>query len=477
MAVPEPSIRYSPYSVLLAVISRAARMDSYRVLSIAAVVNTTLLFVSLYALLSSYRRQTVGFWVLAPMLFLYGTAPGYANSLALEDLPVHQVNPSAFSLWLCLLAWAGWRRVDMRAGKILVAVPACGSLIGCAMLSHGMTGVLGGLGLFAVSAARQGRVRLYLLATTVVTLALAAGLCALWPWYSFLEAIRSSPDPWFWYNPYILRPMLFVWCLPCCIAAMAAVPYRRDEIVRMCLWGLGACLCLGVGAIAVRSATFARLPLAGLIFAQILSGYALWRWNRMGIRALRETVESLGSLDPTVFGTGALRTLLPAAIVYFAVPQISNVLREPHLLRPWLAGALGMDSKQTHPLELYRAVLASVHETDVVMGDPLTVWPVGSIHGRVVAPFHLEFFVPGQQERLEIVQEFLAPQTSADRRRAILGRYDVRWLLLDRDRNSEVLAQLLRQECVVAAQARLVLLDAHCWTETSPVMQGARGSE
>jgi hypothetical protein len=474
-AASEPSIRYSPYTVALAVVSRSTHLDSYDVLSAAATVNTALLFVSLYAFLCSYRREVSCVWILGPMLFLYGAAPAYANSLALEDLPWLQVNPSAFSLWVSLFAWATWRWAETRAHRLFVAIPLCGGLIGCATLSHGMTGMLGGVGLLAVSMARRDRARVTLLGATALTLALAGGLCVLWPWYSFLTAVRSSPDAPYWYNPFILRRMLFVWCFPAWTAAMTALPYRRDDLVRTCLWGLGASLALGAAAIAIHSVTLARLPLAGLIFAQILTGYALWQWDLLNTRSLRATLDFLRSFDPAAFAAGFVRLLLPAAILYFAVPQVWNVLHEPHLLRPRIASLLGKDTKRSHLLENYRHVLSPVAETDVVLGDLLTAWPVPSVRGRIVGAEHLEFFVPGQRERCDSAQAFFETQTGVERRREILQRYHVRWLLLDRERDAEVLIELLIPSCVVAERASLVLLDAPCWAEQSSNSLKTRG--
>jgi hypothetical protein len=257
---------------------------------------------------------------------------------------------------------------------------------------------------------------------------------------------------------------------------MAALPYRGDDIVRVSLWGLGASIALGIAAIAVHSPTLARLPLAGLIFAQILTGYALWRWNPLSTRSLRETLEALRSVDPAVFATGALRALLPALILYFAVPQVWSVLHEPHLLRPRIARLLGRDPKLSHPLENYRRVLEPVAETDVVLGDPATSWPVPSVHGRVVAAYHLEFFVPGQRERWDSAQEFFEARTADGRRREILAQYNVRWLLLDRGRNAEVLRDLISPACVAAEQSSLVLLDARCWAKVSSNSPGRQDS-
>ncbi|HTO70130.1 MAG TPA: hypothetical protein VMR31_09755 [Myxococcota bacterium] len=464
--VPEPSIRYSPYSIVLALATRATGWDSYDVLSGAGVANTALLFIGLYAFLSAYGRAAVAPFALAPLLFLYGAPPGYANTLALQDLPVHQVNPSAFALWLDVFAWAAWRVARARA-RFRLGAAACAVLIACALLSHGMTGVLGALGLAAVACTSEPSLRRKATAWTVASLASAGVLCTLWPWYSFLGALRSNPDSWFWFNPAILREMLFVWCLPASLAAACALPYRSDEVVRTCGLALAASLGLGVTAIALHSATLARLPLAGLFFAQVLAGYVLWRWYADGASAWSGVGRALASRDAGAFAAGALHALLPAALVYFAVPQLWSVLREPQLLRPRIAKLAGFDDKLERPLERYRRVLGPVAEHDVVLADPLIAWPVPSVRGRIVAAHHLEFFAPGQRDRWDDTAAFLAAQAPSERRREILERYHVRWLLLDRDLESAVLPELLVPACDVSERDRLVLVDAACWVRQS----------
>src|SRR5215472_9440077 len=52
-----PSVRYSPYMVGLALVCRTTGADAYNVLSFAAVLNTCLLILSLWSLLSMFGEQ------------------------------------------------------------------------------------------------------------------------------------------------------------------------------------------------------------------------------------------------------------------------------------------------------------------------------------------------------------------------------------------------------------------------------------
>jgi 4-amino-4-deoxy-L-arabinose transferase-like glycosyltransferase len=136
---------------------------------------------------------------------LWGGAPGYANSLALADLPRQQMNPSAFALGLVLLLWTWVRGGAERGRGSTLLWPVLGVVGAVALLTHGMTGVFGfgGLLLIALVAPADRRGRL-LLAFAAIT-AVAAGLCVARPWFNFLEAVRSPKDLDYWFNGYILQ--------------------------------------------------------------------------------------------------------------------------------------------------------------------------------------------------------------------------------------------------------------------------------
>ena len=149
-ATPEPSVRYSPYSLGLAMLARVSGADSYDLMCAAAVINTVLLVAGLYALLRVYRQQAAAAVVLVVVVALWGGAPGYANSLALADLPVQQMNPSAFALGLVLLLWTLVRGGERGRGAPLLW-PVLAIIGAVALLTHPMTGVFGFGGLLLLA--------------------------------------------------------------------------------------------------------------------------------------------------------------------------------------------------------------------------------------------------------------------------------------------------------------------------------------
>lgn len=464
----EPSIRYSPYSAILALAARWGHWDPWDVLTVAAVLNTVLLFVALYALLAAFGRTSIAFPTALTMLLLYGATPGYANTLALEDLPVHQGNPSAFALVLCLLSWATWIRASRSSRSHLFWTGAAiAGAVAVATLSHGMSGTLALVGLVAVSLAST-RPRRMLLGTAIVSSA-ALALCAAWPYYPFLRAVLHNPNPEYWYNPAILKLMLTSWCLPAMVAAVLAFPHRDDPVVRFGIVGLVATLLLTGVAIATSSATFARLPLAGLFFSQLLVGYALAQWKVCRPSTWRAILAGLRARAGDVFAGAFVRVALPLAIAFFGFPQLLNIGRAPHLMRPYLARWLNLADKRTHLPGHYRDVLVPVAERDVVMADHGTGWPVPSFHGRLVGAVHFEFFTPGQQRRFDDTETFMRAGTPTADRIRLLDTYAARWILLDRVADERVLSEVLVPGAVVRQSGDLILMDAELWrAQVSP---------
>jgi hypothetical protein len=186
-ATRDPSIRYSPYTVVQAAICRMTGLSPYDILSGAAVVNTLLLVVGLWGLLQEFGETPSAAAALIVMVGLYGGAPGYANSYALADLPWHQVNPSAFGFALTPFLWVLFRRTPCagRTSPALLVVSVLGAVV---MLDHPMTGFFALLGLLVIAlTVPPDRYRRSMVNLSVVVGGVAI-LCMGWPWYNFVKA-------------------------------------------------------------------------------------------------------------------------------------------------------------------------------------------------------------------------------------------------------------------------------------------------
>jgi hypothetical protein len=108
------------------------------------------------------------------------------------------------------------------------------------------------------------------------------------------------------------------------------------------------------------------------------------------------------------------------------------------------------------------AILTPVRPGDVVLADSRTSYMVPVLTGgRVVAWRHPVYWVPDHAERQQAQARFFRA-ASDDERRAMIARYRVRWILLNRQEvrlGPEEEERLLAVGCVVAERKSLVLLD------------------
>jgi hypothetical protein len=122
------------------------------------------------------------------------------------------------------------------------------------------------------------------------------------------------------------------------------------------------------------------------------------------------------------------------------------------------------------------AILPPVSPGDVVLADSRTSYLVPVLTGgRVVAWRHPVYWVPDHAERRQAQDHFFTPATDPERR-AVIARYHVRWILLNR-REVQLLPEeeqrLLALGCVVAQRDALVLVDLAATCGRSPPQSGA----
>ncbi len=461
-ATAEPSIRYSPYTIVLALLSRTTGADPYRLLSGAGVLNTALLVVALWWFLRRYGQEAVGIYALLIMVSFYGAAPGYANSYALSDLPWHQVNPSAFAFALSLLAFErvedllGRKRPWIRAGLVAIITAVI-------LLSHAMTGVFCGIGFGAIALVRQRTDRLRAL-SWIAGIVLAAGIiCVWWPWYDFVDAVVSQRKHDMWFNGAITVRILTNWCLPAALAALSALPYRHDRFVHICLVGGTLCFAAGTLALVVRSPSLARVPLPGVVFFHLAIAVFASRVRLFAPNSWPARFRNLSSIERRTALPAVVEVVIAFAVVFLLWPQLLAVAREPHLARAYIAPIAGRENKQLDLKERFDDLLGPIGWKEVVLSDLITSWPIPSSGGRIVAALHPEFYSPDQEQRCQDVESFFSLDDSIDRLE-IIERYNARWILLNKSRlGKDLFEALLDSDAVVKADRDWVLIEARRW--------------
>jgi hypothetical protein len=461
------SVRYSPYTLLLAVAVWGG-IEPFEALSYAAVVNTILVLGALWGLLSVARQQAAGPAILLTMIGLWGAAPGYANSYALTDLPWHQANPSAFSFALAIFAFA------ISLSRVLCRVrpwhlPVMMFVMAVSMLSHAMTGVFGFLGLLAVTIVvkplgadsfAKGRMR-YFLEVCGVGLGTLC-LCLAWPYYSFIDAALTSSNREHWWVVACLPLSLGTWSPPAIAVAACAIGLRAEPLIKLSLFGALICFGLAVTTIVTHSPVLARQPLPGMLFLHIAGGMFLYRAGVFRLNTWPGRLRSVWAGGASA-SSKLLEVLGFTALLYCLVPQCWHALCSDHLLRAPIASIIGKEDRQLNLREAFESVLAPVSGQEVVLSNLVTNCNIPAYAGRVVACNYMELFVPGQEQRIQDQFEFFNGDEAV--RRAFLERYDVRWILLNRAQMTEEVIRDLLVESAVVANVRdcFLLMDAKAW--------------
>ena len=470
-AVDVPSVRYSPYFVLQAVCARWLGIDPYLMLSAAAVINTAFLVLAIWALLTSFNEKGSAAAVLVAVVGLYWVPPGYANSLALADLPWLQVNPSAWSFAWAVLSWAIFKRsLDRGRAAVWIALP-----LAMCLLDHAMTALFAFLGLAVIAITRPDRRRWIWTATVFLMAAAALGIGAAWPWFRLIDAIRWSSDRDYWFNAAILRLTLGVWCVPGYICGVAALTRLDRDLVRISLAGGALATLLGISSFVTKSPVTARLPIAGTFLFAIATGVFIHRSGAIALGAWRERLKLLRA-NHRVTSDTALALAVLLLLAYGLIPQCVEVFREPWLGRVYVARLLHKSDKQQDVKQMFDHLLSGVGTNEVVLSDVLTSWPVPSSNGKIVAALHYELFVPDQGSRSADVARFFSPSESKADQIGILDKYAARWILLNRRVLSAVVFnQLLDPSAVVSREKDLYLMDAETWRrDKSSHVSGSR---
>jgi hypothetical protein len=459
-----PSVRYSPYFVGLALLCRLAHIDPYSALSLAAVLNTVLFILGLRLFLLSFGEAASAGAALFVAVALYGSPPGYANSYALSDLPWLAVNPSAFGLPLVLISWSLFSRIAVR-GRATAQWLVIVLLLAVALLDHAMTGAFGLMGLFVLAAAGDRRARRRMTVGAASVAALAIGIACAWPWFSFLDALRFGGDKNYWFNRFILELMLTSWCAPAALCGLFLLPLRARPLIRTCLMGGALSLVLGLVAFIIRSPALARFPLIGMIYFQLALGVFVHDSQLLRPSRWPELVRQLMSADSSQQNRAILQTTVAIFLLYFLVPQLVLIAKEPYLGRKYLAKIAGRKEKIEYPRQVLGDLLAPVGPRDVILSDIDTSWQIPSTRGRVVAALHFELFVPDQVQRMADLNSFFSSASEAERD-TVIRQYGVAWIVLNRERlGTAQFASLLRQSAVVrsSADGNLVLMQADSW--------------
>lgn len=432
LAIDAPHAYASPYLLALGLAARVTGASATSALAAAGVVNILLLVLALRRFLVRLlpEGEAAAPYALLCILFLWGRDPWpWSGFFHAGFIGFGASYPSTFAtaaMFLCLSLLLD--ALDHRRPFIFVGI---GVLVALCVVTHPPTALVLFVGLAALF---LGRVESGFVATATILLAVVVAGVALalaWPYYPVLSLLVSQPAEFhkaaavFYDNvpsqiwPVMIASPVLAWRLP---------RDRRDPLVLLVVF-LAAIYAIGD---ITGKYGLGRVIAFIAVFIQIALGAAVATWE-----------SRLPAKRAWLAPAGVLLVILGFAV--YNRSELRRIVRPEHQVWPEV-----------------KSILAPIRPGDVVLAPSKTSYMVPALTGgRVVAWRHPVYWVPDHADRRQAQMRFFG-EAGDDERRAVITRYHVRWILLDRREvqlRPEEEQRLLTLGCVVAKRDSLVLLD------------------
>ena len=443
------SPRFGPQFLLIALIARALHWDAIAAMTLAAALNTLLFLCAIRVFFLTYFRHP-----LAPLYGLLVMFGGwwlgfhYSNVYSLPVLFSVAAFPSTTALGLTLLGFA-WvvRLLRADVGHPRLGLLVLGIWASAVFIIHPLTAMMslsGALLLALADPKASWRLRFEVAGAVVVGCALSH----FWPYFSpwvvlrgghgqsadwALQSVQQASELHVkrklheFYQPLALLEALGLGSL-----TLLALPYfflRRER------WFVG------LGALSML------LPFVGNAFVELPLGH---RFVLLAIVYLHIGLVWL-LLRLTPGHAGAFRCLRRRALAVASAVVVAATLlvfcgHSVLVARALFEGPRARGS-ESPVIRNMRAFAEAAGPGAVVLATPLLSWPLPTFGPKVLVLYHEDPLVPDAAQREYSVKRFLGSAASDDERQAILARYGVSHVLLQREAGS--LARFLAKTSTV----------------------------
>jgi len=416
-----PHAFYSPYAVAVSLLARALNLGAVTALAVMGLCNLSLLFLGIrffvFSIVPGHRGGTA-FYAVLLTFFWWGSAPwAWSGFFHVGVLGYNLPYPSTFSAGLTLIALgANQRRI--RTGRpiwLALILPIAVTVL----LSHPTTFIFLAAGLIAQACALQGSV-LSQVALTVSVLGLAFLLAYFWPYFPalrlFADGVTGMRDPkiGFYGESKVLYQHVARRIWPSLIGLPLLFAGSRRSWRR-----------LPVTMLIILSAIYALGAALGGYFCGRVLPYIVFLLQVVIAERIAAYEAKVGG---TRFANSPRRLIVPAAVTAAAL-LLS--------LKP-LARTLARSFPGRPPAcQSYLFLSRFTGQYEVVLADIADSWLVPTFGGKVVASAHPLAFVPDQDARRSDLARFFDGETGPGKRREIIQKYRVNYLLLRKSAGAE----------------------------------------
>ncbi len=447
LAIDQPFVFFTPYSLMVACVARAVGLSSIEALALFGLLNGALLVYGLRRYIRAMGvedEQSTLFYGIVCILFLWGAGRwDYSGFFHVGMLKFILPYPSAFASALALLGLALTR--SAAASRFSIHLLALLAILIIVMLTHPVAFVFMVVGLFADATTRpRGRGEAILMAVILILAAVAISL--LWPYYPFIRLSLGAANVYHASNS-AMYANLFSATWPVIVllpfTGRLLVDARNRTMVVTAIMLLGLYFAAGI----VHKYSFGRVISYAMLLAQLVIAQRIVQWDRLVFAqpAARRYGPPLIALTLCVLWMGAIHGAVTRALT-----AGNSLVHGRPVLHRMTFGHLDFLSDKIEP-------------GSVVIANLDTSWIIPTFGAKIVALLHPHAFVPDLDQRLTDLATFFDRGTREDARDRIVADYRARFLLLSKTRDSawqEILAQFTRdgRGNVVYETAEVVLI-------------------
>jgi hypothetical protein len=420
-------------------------LDPVTTLSMVGIVNLILFLASLRAFVSLLLNREAAFYTLLFTLVLWGgSAWFYSGFFHLEVLGYVLPYPSTFASALAFTALSMYillARSENRLWFIPISVVAI-----LVLLTHPPSAILVFVGLVSLSIGLRRTPLEFVALIGVLILALL--VAATWPYYPFIKLILSESSAYHQSNH-----SMYVAVIDRILPALVGLPLIALRIKSNWRDPLGL-MAFGLASIYAYGALSSNWS-----YGRVISHVVLLL--HMAIADRVSHVES--KLGPRQF-IPAGRKLAYSCLILIILFSFSF---KP-FVRPVLSRSV---SHHQNTYGEYIFLSGFTRQYDVVLSDMSTSWIVPTFGGKVVATTNPLAFVPDRETRSKDVELFFSDAASHSDRLEIIKRYEVDFLLLNKDQVATwrtLLHSFQPLGSVVFSDSRFVLIQLHSPNNTQP---------
>jgi hypothetical protein len=407
------SPRFVPSVIIMAIAQKMFSVELFTLLAVSSIVSFFLLGWGIYLFSREYfHDEKQPLYTLFCVLFLWGTGWNESNSYMFSSLISFAYYPSVISFALIPLSLFSLLRY--LRGRNAVYGSAYVLLSSFIVLNHPVTGLI----YFFVSLlllVTEGYGKKKALALFTISILVAFGLTALWPYYPFFKSllfVASGKAKQFWdygITHAYLYSDLFKRIGPAFLGIIPLVYFGMRKEYLFLILGFLSCLLFYALGYLLDISLGERFVFFCLFFIQLA-------FSRF-LKILRE--------ERNVLKKGMMVNLAMLLFISALVAGTANqFLMAGETYLPPLV------KKSSHPMEQYSVLKHHLHRGDIVLADVFTSWPLPCITGvKVVSLYHNSPLIPENAERLHDTVTFFR---SPNERKRIVEKYHITHVLINR---------------------------------------------